>query len=295
MSKMNTGGSEAIQVQQSARTSNSMTDNDITLRKENDFLKNQVERLNKELAGFQKNDGKNLSCDNNDIELPEWITDSQLVAPLFRAYDNRIKELSTCIEQQGSILDVLTLRSNDLLSENEKLRNKIIQDLPMRVNNLSTANNNKNDYVCDQAPNKGNYKQLLQDKQLLEEQANLLIRELQDTNRSILARDDNISTLTTKLADKTKTIQTLNVTVSRLTRAKYKCEEELVTRIKDIATQSNEVQNLKICIDSMKKERYEISLKVEGTNEDKQYLEVENDTLTAKVSNVIDTCYNRNW
>ena len=79
---------------------------------ENQFLKDNVIRLTKELltlqnesngtkifSRFNEKDIENL----NLIEIPPWMLDGAIISPLFLSYDNRIKELSSFIEQQGMV------------------------------------------------------------------------------------------------------------------------------------------------------------------------------------------------
>lgn len=127
-----------------------------SLEKENSLLKEQVIRLNNELSNYQKTAGIKSSSDKsqrNCIDIPDSIADCEAITPLFVAYDHRIDELSNFIEKQGSVLDILTQRSNDLLSENENLRNRLVQSFPNKKADFNEVTTQK---LCT--------KQLLSDK-----------------------------------------------------------------------------------------------------------------------------------
>jgi hypothetical protein len=245
------------------------------LEKENSMLKEQVVRLNKELSNYQKTAGiKPLtdSSQRNCIDIPDSIADCEAIVPLFTAYDHRIEELSNFIEKQGSVLEILTQRSNDLISENENLRNRLVQSLPSKKadsNEMSTRD------VCT--------KQLLSDKHLLEEQAELLVRELNSANKVIASRDENISSLSNQIKNKLTIIQDLSTKVQRLLKEKGNCEKELISRIKTIAFQSNQIEDLKDSVDKLKNGQTHMLSKTECVRMDKHYLEVENEALTRKV------------
>jgi hypothetical protein len=74
---------------------------------ENQFLKDSIVRLTKELLVLQNEHGSNKENTTNDvkieggIEVPPWMMDSSIMSPLFTAYDMRIKQLSSFIEHQG--------------------------------------------------------------------------------------------------------------------------------------------------------------------------------------------------
>jgi hypothetical protein len=90
------------------------------LKKENEFLRDYVMRLTKEMLHLQEHDCHFESDENHRsgrvggkraqehaeiaMELPLWMLDSNVIPPIFTAYDMRIAELSTYIEQQGRFL-----------------------------------------------------------------------------------------------------------------------------------------------------------------------------------------------
>ena len=249
------------------------------LQEENLVLKDQVIRLNRELSTYQKKLGllpKSPNQHDHGIEIPTSISDCKVITPLLTSYDQRIEELSTFIERQGSVLDTLTQRSNDLLDENKNLRNRIIGDLPRKANDHTQQSKVQN-------KKEATVSQLLNDKNLLEQQAELLAKELHASNNTIASRDANISLLTEQVKNKLALIQKQNEKLQQVQTDKMNCEKELVTRIKTLSMQKNEIKNLKDCIDKLKQEHLNTSSKVESVEMDKHYLEAENESFTKQV------------
>ena len=251
----------------------------IKLQDENSALKDQVKRLIKELSTCQETLGiKSSSSDSHsfEFEIHDESFDCGTIAPLFTAYDHRIKELSSFIDRQGSVLDLLTQRSTDLLSENENLRKRIIQGLPNKNNDIKKECENDQLKVT-------NVKNLLSDNSLLEEQATLLVKELNDAHVVIRCRDETISSLTDQVRSKLKLIHNLNDKVQLLIKEKGICETELASQIKEITTQKNYIDDLKDCVDKLNREQSQMSSQVDQTGIDKCCLETENEALTMNV------------
>ena len=125
--------------------------------------------------------------------------------------------------------------------------------------------------------------QLLSDKHLLEEQAELLAKELHASNETIASRDASISVLTEQVKNKLALIQKQNEKLQQVQIEKMNCEKELVTRIKTLSMQKNQIENLKDCIDKLKQERLNTFSTVESAEMDKHYLEAENESFTKQV------------
>ncbi len=253
---------------------------------ENAFLKDQVIRLNKELSSYQKQ--STLQPPNTrGIDLPAYITDSEKLSPLLLAYDCRIEELSSFVERQGSVLDTLTQRSNDLLSENESLRSRLIPSIASSQRNhgldhSASGGNNKD--------SKAEIKQLLSDKHLLEEQAELLVKEIRNSNQAIVTRDESISSLSSQIGEKLKIIQNMNETVAECRKKNVDLENELVEQIESLALQRSQNKTLQETVSKLQKKRNDMLSKVEGVGMDKQYLEKENGILSDKVSKLFFFC-----
>ena len=76
------------------------------LRRENGILKDQLQRSLKELKAYQvkyPNAYVSVSHSEGD-ELPPWSSSPDIMAPLFEAYDTRIKELESIVNHQSEQL-----------------------------------------------------------------------------------------------------------------------------------------------------------------------------------------------
>lgn len=122
---------------------------------ENNFLKEYIARLHQELSFTQEsletNSQNNKSTTNSTtstkqhgIPLPNWMLSSSIMSPLFTAYDTRIHKLLELLEQQGNQLSAVTDTTQELIHENEHLRNQIIM-LPQKMMNHCNHSNQYND------------------------------------------------------------------------------------------------------------------------------------------------------
>ena len=78
--------------------------NDHDLKKENEFLKDYVMRLSKELLIQQNSEAGSPKIESkfDSLELPQWMLDSSVMSPIFTSYDSRVQELASFVEQQGA-------------------------------------------------------------------------------------------------------------------------------------------------------------------------------------------------
>ena len=84
--------------------------NDHNFKQEHELLKEYVVRLSKELRKLQQNSEvgpissspAKIGSKFDRIELPKWMLDSSIMAPIFNAYDTRIQGLASFVEEQGT-------------------------------------------------------------------------------------------------------------------------------------------------------------------------------------------------
>ena len=259
------------------------------LEVENSFLKDQISRLNNELSSYQKQSAAQPP-DHHDMDLQqEYATDYKQVSPLLNEYDRRIEELSAFVERQGAVLNALIQRSDDLLTENENLRSRIIPSgIRSNLTNdgfVDASNNGQGNINRNQTTDsKHEIKHLLSDIHLLEEQAELLVKELKDSNQAIATRDKTISSLTSQVEDKLKFIKNLNEKVTRIRKHNIDLEKELLRQVESLASQRSQNKKLEENIENLQKKQDEMSSKVAEVRTDKQHLEKENELLSDKVS-----------
>ena len=95
------------------------------LERDNSFLREHATRLARELSVNQKCSGIDATKINENehhIDFPPSMLSEEIISPLFLAYDFRIEELGSALEEQGTYLDSLTERCNLLLKENDQMR-----------------------------------------------------------------------------------------------------------------------------------------------------------------------------
>lgn len=99
-----------------------------TMQHEIEALRDNVERLNKELSRYQQAMGldapKAVPLPGEDL-LPPWATNASLLSPLLLAYDNRIAELSQTLANARNALEEQTEKIKRLGNENNQLREEM--------------------------------------------------------------------------------------------------------------------------------------------------------------------------
>ena len=126
-------------------------------------------------------------------------------------------------------------------------------------------------------------RQLQNDKVLLEEQAELLVRELKVSDSTIKTKDEHVVALTEEATNQLSTMKELNTKIQNLIGEKLTCEKLLLSRNKLLARKENEIADFRASIEQLHKDQSDMSTKVQCAGMDKQYLEVENKTLSTTV------------
>ncbi|XP_048253496.1 centrosomal protein of 89 kDa-like isoform X2 [Haliotis rufescens] len=99
------------------------------MKEENEVLKQSVHKLNIELSQKQAvNDASRLASQSREFSglpnrgpIPSWLINKKYLAPLFIAYDARLKEKDDVIRQYQEELQSLKRRAEDIVKENQKL------------------------------------------------------------------------------------------------------------------------------------------------------------------------------
>ncbi|CAN0048332.1 unnamed protein product, partial [Discosporangium mesarthrocarpum] len=111
------------------------------MRTDATFLEDQVRRLSEELHCYQLRypnaglggggaDGEGNGIGGANAEgLPPWVTSAEVMSPLLAAYDARIKELEGQVSSQKEELEGLNRQAEQLVNENEKIRESQIKDM----------------------------------------------------------------------------------------------------------------------------------------------------------------------
>lgn len=242
--------------------------NDVaSLQQENSFLKDYCVRLSKELLQhkeqcrnkepIENHDGDSTSC---EIELPDWMFDSLVMSPLFSTYDDRIRDLSNLIEEQGTCLDRLTQALQDRKGDQNMS--------PLGVLHLQSKDQNLTQEFSSN------------DLQLLEQQAQLLAQEVNDARQIILNRDKSIADLTQDLQSKLHYIQKMDDRIKGLERKNRNLQNKLSDNTKyssklkftvdDLTNKLNESHALQSNTDGNVQRIVESKKELEGRNNNLQ-------------------------
>lgn len=271
------------------------------LKKENDFLRDYVMRLTKEMLHLQEHDCRFESDENHHskamldgrnggkqaqghaeiaVDLPLWMLDSNVIPPIFVAYDMRIAELSTYIEQQGSFLDRMTGSVHTLTAENKELRKRCSTE----SHYTTITNKKKNEDITEGEMNSISstdafLQQKDQDLQLLEQQADLLSQELDVANRSIQSRDESLKELTDELREKLDIVASLTKMNRRLEREKKISEQKCTEYVEKLSHYRNMTDELRAKVETLKENEALMASKTEAISADKIVMEKGNEQL----------------
>ena len=262
-----------------------------TLERDNAFLTEHVIRLSKELSRYQNSNTSEESVRallDEGLELPP---DVSTVSPIFASYDMRIEELGNLIEQQGSYLDTLTERSQELLSENEALRKRAARDIEKLSRQRSSdriqdslVKTNSGDALTAVDKNSKQWNDLTEENDLLCEQAELLAKELERANQTISSRDKNIEQLNKQVKTKLDLIEKFECRVNQLTRDQNTYNKELNLKDEVAKRHSVKIKELEDHVVRATTEKSELISKFEDVTAEKQEYELEAEELSRKVS-----------
>merc|ERR1719487_1585079 len=95
-----------------------LKDQVLRLSQENRELKEYAERVTRELRRYQQSRPAPPSRPDDDMPLPPWATNMQMMSPLLYSYEERIAELEAVIERSTSLAE----QTQALAKENDSLR-----------------------------------------------------------------------------------------------------------------------------------------------------------------------------
>ncbi|CAM9297957.1 unnamed protein product, partial [Chrysoparadoxa australica] len=211
------------------------------LRAQNKFLEEQVQRVSKELKIYQLRDPRAASrVVQSDIDaqddLPPWVTDAGVMSPLVAAYDARIQDLEATVKGQRSDLSVITQRTEQLVQENETLRETQIRDIDALVQQTD-ANGGLVGMGAKEMVDELNERIniLMAEMALMADQTGVMAKELEKSHQELEEKDSQIVMLSRSLEEAGRVISTLEEQVPRLTHEKHSAEQELAKHVKALA------------------------------------------------------------
>lgn len=178
------------------------------VRKENVSLRDQLQRALKEIKIYQiKYPNQLNSSDNYNVqvdELPPWTTTSEIVTPIFEAYDTRIKEMENMVQQLELQMRNCNDKAESLVIENDHLRETQLESLRNAEHSNKLHGSNINgpmeslnlELIAEMTER---VEILMSENSLLVEQKLLLSVELDNHQNELMSRTSEITSLSQQL------------------------------------------------------------------------------------------------
>lgn len=225
-----------------------------------------------------------------------------VISPLFSAYDARISELVSITESQRSELDSFLASSEQLVAENELLRENQLKDIkklfseggggniPASENNINVGNNSNSNigghHFLDTT--NGDVEErlsiLMEENSLLSEQNAILSKELESCQEEIFGREQNIITLTDSMTDAAMSMKSMEENVNSLSKEKMEAEDQIMMKNAELGQFQTMNGRIKNSLKENVAERNELMVKIHDFKAELNSRENECDELSAKVS-----------
>ncbi|RHZ39426.1 hypothetical protein DYB31_002176 [Aphanomyces astaci] len=187
---------------------------------------------------------------------PPWFTSKEYMSPLFAAYEGRIKELESTCDKHRKDLDAFVVHATSLTSDNDRLNQELttaLEKLIMHAEAPSSGGRGSSDFFATSTPVDSTADQLAemnerldflmsvrgreiyatacahlkQENNLLAEQRSLVETELDECQRDIHDRDDQLLAMSHNFNQATVAIQELRDSCDHLKLEKQKCEVQV--------------------------------------------------------------------
>ncbi|ETV67498.1 hypothetical protein, variant 2 [Aphanomyces astaci] len=218
------------------------------------FLKTYIEKLLNQLRRVlvKHNELEQLQtlCDpttthvaddgEDSMTPPPWFTSKEYMSPLFAAYEGRIKELESTCDKHRKDLDAFVAHATSLTSENDRLNQELttaLEKLIMHAEAPSSGGRGSSDFFATLTPVDSTADQLaemnerldflMSENNLLAEQRSLVETELDECQRDIHDRDDQLLAMSHNFNQATVAIQELRDSCDHLKLEKQKCEVQV--------------------------------------------------------------------
>jgi hypothetical protein len=161
--------------------------------------------------------------------------------------------------------------------ENKNTRER--SNLQEGVENIIQAKHDKYDGANNQL-------QMYEDKILLEQQAELLVEELDNANRCLSSRDNCISELTEELQSKLNFVKSLSNKNTRLSDEKRASEQTLLESLEQVASSKNLADDLTKRLKELERHQSSIVSESNIAKSERKESEQRNDELHDEVSSL---------
>jgi chromosome segregation ATPase len=266
-------------------------------RKDGDFLKDQNLRLTNELRSYQMqypHHNPHSNTENALTELPPWMEKASVMSPLIQAYDIRLNELGSMCERQRIELSAFAEQVEQVVAENELLRENQLDDIKKVLQSSDDENNNKNNagnatnqfYQSSQA----NLEQeertaiLMEENAVMAEQVAILQQELEKSHSHSMGCEDNVLNLTESLGDAAQAMQMLESRIKEVEAEKEQAENQLLNKVTENMSIDEGMKRCKSHITKLNTQKNEGLAMIDDLRGDKRELGDECDQLNEKVT-----------
>lgn len=200
------------------------------LKAENATLQAQLQRAMKELKAYQLQYPSAVLPDESTADegiLPPWVLSPEAMNPLLQAYDTRIRELTHTVDQQKQELQGMARRAEQLVIENETMRQQQVQHLSdIGADGQPRAGGQHLTTLVDQANLELTERVAVLEKEysVLIDQATVLHKEVDKWQQHAALVEQDRDELSRFLKDATTKVDQLEHQVRTLTDEKSSCE-----------------------------------------------------------------------
>lgn len=265
------------------------------MRKENAFLEDQVRRVSAELKRHQIRypqtaagvaEGRKPAKAGGRQEmvgedcLPPWVTSSEVMSPLLAAYDARIQDLEGQVSGQKESMGELASRTQQLVDENEQLRQQHVRELDDLVQQAG-ASGGLGGIGAREMVGELNERIniLMAENTVMADQTSAMAKELDAVHEDLDEREAQMAALTKALTEAGLGLRTLEERVPRLEREKAHAEGELMKAVNALSEREAALSEADEKLRNSKDDFRRISSKVSDLETEKNGMErqAEND------------------
>jgi myosin protein heavy chain len=239
--------------------------------------------------------------------LPDWMVSESLLSPLLTCYDSRLNEMRSTISKQRRALESFGDNCEQLVAENELLRENQIKDLNVFADagesdafyNASGAGGasgagtktgvgggSGSNHIVSDLEERLNI--LMNENSLMAEQGAVLSKELESSQVHIMECESNVVNLTDSLSKAGKAMCILEDDNEALKQERVTAEKNVISCNERIVTLEDELRKAKVSVREISGLRSDLRLKLDEVNEERNVMENENNELSKSVKFLSD-------
>jgi chromosome segregation ATPase len=263
------------------------------LRNQGAFMERQLQRVNKELRLYQlKHPATASRITKAEIDdqpdFPPWISSEEVMSPLLSAYDARIHDLESLVASQKDEMDILTERTENLVSENERLRATHIKEIDALVTQTEQGGGVGGVAMREMV---GELNEriniLMSENAIMADQTTALGRELDKTHEELTQRDEHTAELSNALTEAVQNVRSLEHQSAQLRMERDHLESELMAKVNALTNVESRAQDLQRALATSQGEKKSLSSQVTELRRNlsvaQRRLDAETEAMSGKV------------